>query len=183
MQNPGRFILDASEFRTRLLSMPRNPSIIRFFRYPKLSENAGYGIDKILKWKNLTGKDVLIESNLMISTIIYPLKNSNLFPQSEGINDGINDGNGGINGGINGGNSATNDVNDVNDVNNDVNDVNLEKNLIEILKAGKGLTISEIAASLNVSKSKVDRLIATLKKRGVLKRIGSSKTGYWKVKI
>lgn len=56
MQNPGRFILDASEFRSRVLSMPRNPNIIKFFRYPKLSENAGYGIDKIIKWKELESK-------------------------------------------------------------------------------------------------------------------------------
>ena len=48
MQNPGRFILAADEFRSRILSMPRNPGIIRLFRHPKLSENAGYGIDKIL---------------------------------------------------------------------------------------------------------------------------------------
>ena len=48
MQNPGRFILAADEFRSRILSMPRNLGIIRLFRHPKLSENAGYGIDKIL---------------------------------------------------------------------------------------------------------------------------------------
>jgi len=73
MQNPGRFILDASEFRSRVLSMPRNPSIIKFFRHPKLSENAGYGIDKIIKWKELTGGEVRFESDLLISTVTYPL--------------------------------------------------------------------------------------------------------------
>ena len=35
MQNPGRFILDATEFRSRVLSMPRNPSIIKIVRHPK----------------------------------------------------------------------------------------------------------------------------------------------------
>jgi len=77
MQNPGRFILDASEFRSRVLSMPRNPSIIKFFRHPKLSENAGYGIDKILKWKELTGAEVKFESDLLISTVTYPLAKTN----------------------------------------------------------------------------------------------------------
>ena len=57
MQNPGRFILDADAFRSRILSMPRNPSIIKFFRYPKLAENAVYGIDKIFRWEELTGKN------------------------------------------------------------------------------------------------------------------------------
>ncbi len=77
MQNPGRFILDASEFRSRVLSMPRNPSIIKFFRHPKLSENAGYGIDKIIRWKELTGYDVNFDSDLLISTLTYPLAKSN----------------------------------------------------------------------------------------------------------
>lgn len=73
MQNPGRFILAADEFRSRILSMPRNPSIIRLFRHPKLSENAGYGIDKILGWKKLTGKTVMFDSDMLISTVTYPL--------------------------------------------------------------------------------------------------------------
>ncbi len=72
MQNPGRFILDASEFKNRLLSMPRNPSIIKFFRYPKLSENAGYGIDKIQRWKYLTGEEVTFHSDMLVSTVTYP---------------------------------------------------------------------------------------------------------------
>lgn len=155
MQNPGRFILDASEFRTRLLSMPRNPSIIRFFRHPKLSENAGYGIDKILKWKNLTGKDVLIDSDLMISTITYPFNKSNLSPQNEAINEVINDA------------IKSKD----------------EKKLIEVIKSNNRLTIPEIAKTLTFSKSKVDRLIADLKARGLISRVGSNKTGYWKVTI
>lgn len=73
MQNPGRFILAADEFRSRILSIPRNPGIIRLFRHPRLSENAGYGIDKILGWKKLTGKTVTFESDMLISTVTYPL--------------------------------------------------------------------------------------------------------------
>ena len=73
MQNPGRFILDADEFRSRILSMPRNPSIIKFFRYPKLAENAGYGIEKILHWERLTGKPVIFHSDLLVSTVEYPI--------------------------------------------------------------------------------------------------------------
>lgn len=80
MQNPGRFILDATEFRSRVLSMPRNPSIIKFFRHPKLSENAGYGIDKIIRWKELTGCEVKFNSDLLISTVTYPLAKKQFSP-------------------------------------------------------------------------------------------------------
>ena len=88
MQNPGRFILAADEFRSRILSMPRNPSIIKFFRYPKLSENAGYGIEKILRWKELTGKPVSFRSDLLISTVEYPL--SKAATRNNGENNGEN---------------------------------------------------------------------------------------------
>ena len=94
MQNPGRFILAADEFRSRILSMPRNPGIIRLFRHPKLSENAGYGIDKILGWERLTGKSVTFDSDMLISTVTYPLaatKNSRNVGENNGENGENND--------------------------------------------------------------------------------------------
>lgn len=94
MQNPGRFILDADEFRSRVLSMPRNPSIIRLFRHPKLSENAGYGIDKILGWERFTGKSVTFESDMLISTVTYPLattKDTRNIGENNGENGENND--------------------------------------------------------------------------------------------
>ena len=90
MQNPGRFILDADEFRSRILSMPRNPSIIKFFRYPKLAENAGYGIEKILHWERLTGKPVIFHSDLLVSTVEYPI--SRQLGENNGENSGENNG-------------------------------------------------------------------------------------------
>lgn len=71
-QNPGRFFINLNRLKEQIVSMPRNPSILKFFRYAKLSENAGYGIDKMLKWNNLTGKDIIFTSELAFSTVIYP---------------------------------------------------------------------------------------------------------------
>lgn len=56
--------------------MPRNPSVIKFFRYSKLAENAGYGIDKIIRWEAITGNKVTIHSDLLVSTVEYPLVQS-----------------------------------------------------------------------------------------------------------
>ena len=70
LQNPGRFMFPLSELRSQIHSMPRNPSIIKFFRYAKLGENAGYGIDKMLKWEQQRGK-VDFSSTLVSSTITY----------------------------------------------------------------------------------------------------------------
>ena len=60
-----------SELRTQIHSIPRNPSIIKFFRYAKLGENAGYGIDKMLVWEKLTKGKVEFTSDLVSSTITY----------------------------------------------------------------------------------------------------------------
>ena len=71
LQNPGRFMFPLSELRTQIHSIPRNPSIIKFFRYAKLGENAGYGIDKMLAWEKLTKGKVEFTSDLVSSTITY----------------------------------------------------------------------------------------------------------------
>ncbi len=73
LQNAGRFIIDLNKIKDHLTSMPRNPNIIKFFRYARLSENAGYGIDKMLRWKDLTGQEVRFDSELTYSTVVYPL--------------------------------------------------------------------------------------------------------------
>ena len=46
----------------------------------------------MLRWKSLTGKNVLIKSDLLVSTVVYPLKSSHLSSLNEGINEGINEG-------------------------------------------------------------------------------------------
>lgn len=71
LQNPGRFMFPLSELRTQIHSIPRNPNIIKFFRYAKLGENAGYGIDKMLAWEQLTNGRVEFTSDLVSSTITY----------------------------------------------------------------------------------------------------------------
>ncbi len=158
MQNPGRFILDAAEFRSRVLSMPRNPSIIKFFRHPKLSENAGYGIDKIVKWKELAGGDVKFESDLLISTVTYPLAkaNSRRTEQPKGESDEIND-----------------------EISGEINDE--IKMVLDLLSNNPVLTQPKIALQLRYSERKVNRIIAKLRKLGLLSREGSNKTGRWVV--
>ena len=71
LQNPGRFMFPLSELRTQIHSIPRNSNIIKFFRYAKLGENAGYGIDKMLVWEKLTRGKVEFASDLVCSTITY----------------------------------------------------------------------------------------------------------------
>ena len=150
MQNPGRFILDANEFRSRILSMPRNPSIIKFFRYPKLSENAGYGIEKIVRWEDLTGNAVTFHSDLLVSTVEYPLPKPNAHKTGEknGEKNGENDD---------------------------------KKVIINTIRQNSFITQPKLAEITGFSQRKVNRIIASLRESGKLKRIGKTKGGYWEV--
>ncbi len=153
MQNPGRFVLAADEFRSRILSMPRNPSIIRLFRHPKLSENAGYGIDKILGWEKLTGKSVTFDSDLLISTVTYPLitKDSRNADENNGENNGENG------------------------ENNDENKV------LDIIRKNPSVTQPFIAIQTGFSTRKVNRLIFSLKAKEKIVRVGKTKGGHWEI--
>lgn len=71
LQNPGGFHIPLDRLVSEAISQPRNPSIIKLFRAAKLGENAGYGIDKIRKWTELTGKDVAFNSEITYSTVTY----------------------------------------------------------------------------------------------------------------
>ena len=45
-----------------MYSSSRNPTIAKLFRFAKLSENIGFGINKLMSWKTLTGNDVTIRN-------------------------------------------------------------------------------------------------------------------------
>ena len=61
-----------SELRKQIHSMPRNPILSKLFRFARLSENAGYGIDKMLMWEQKRGK-VDFTDDVVSSTIVFYL--------------------------------------------------------------------------------------------------------------
>ena len=73
-QNPGRFAIDLNLIGKVIISSPRNPGIIKLFRYAKLSENAGYGMTKLLTWEKLTGGKVSVDSDITLSNVIFNRK-------------------------------------------------------------------------------------------------------------
>jgi len=60
--------------------------------------------------------------------------------------------------------------------------VNLtEKNVLEIIKNNVHITQNDIATATQRDKKTVQRAINKLKKLGLIERIGSDKTGHWKI--
>ena len=64
-------------------------------------------------------------------------------------------------------------------VNVPVNDT--EKTVLELIKSNTGITYDDIAAIIKRNRKTVQRAINKLKQLGLIERIGSDKTGHWKI--
>lgn len=70
----------------------------------------------------------------------------------------------------------------VNKVNEPVNDtVYVYVSVFSLIKKDKKITATQMSEHLQVSLSTVKRKIKQLKIKGIIERVGSDKTGYWKV--
>ena len=58
-----------------------------------------------------------------------------------------------------------------------------EKQIIDLISEDPGYTAAEMADKMSVSRISVNKYIGSLKKKGVIERIGSDRKGYWKVKL
>lgn len=56
-----------------------------------------------------------------------------------------------------------------------------EKNIIDLIKKQKDISISEIMLNTGFSRPTVTRSIDSLKKKGLLVRVGAKKNGYWEI--
>lgn len=154
-QNPGSFPVNLKILGQTIVSQPRNPNILRFFKLARLSENGGYGIDKILNWKKLTGCAVAIDSDITKSEVRFELPIS--VNQRQSTSE-----------------STPKGVNDVNSP--------LATAVMALIVANNSISIAEIASSTGKSRRNIDRVIESLKKLGKLTRVGSARSGSWKVR-
>ncbi len=60
--NAGSFPIPPEKMYGTMYSSARNPTIAKLFRFAKLSENVGFGISKLMSWKELTGNEVTIRN-------------------------------------------------------------------------------------------------------------------------
>ena len=72
--NAGSFPISIEHLSTSMISKPRNPTIAKLFRFVKLAENAGFGIDKMKSWKQLTGNEVTIQNEIDYVTVTFDIK-------------------------------------------------------------------------------------------------------------
>ena len=53
--------------------------------------------------------------------------------------------------------------------------------IIRLMKANPGITVSEVAKTIQISRTGADKNIQILKRAGYIKRIGPAKGGHWEV--
>lgn len=62
--NPGAMPQPLEVMENSFESQPRNPIISKLFRLAHLSENLGYGLRKLKRWKEVTGRPMHIEATI-----------------------------------------------------------------------------------------------------------------------
>jgi len=56
-----------------------------------------------------------------------------------------------------------------------------EELIISLIKENKDITFNKIVENIKISRKTVDIYIRRLKKKGIIKRVGSNRNGYWEV--
>lgn len=135
------------------ISKPRNRVLMRVFKDAGMVEQLGSGVSRIL---SAYDKSVFhFTPNYLVVT----------FPFAEGFTTPNVDESGVVNGDING-------------------DVNSSKNLatiLELINKNPTITQGEITTETGIPTRTVSRAVKKLRDEGVLQRVGSAKTGHWKV--
>ena len=57
----------------------------------------------------------------------------------------------------------------------------LEQKILQLIKADSNITVAEIATTVGVSTTSINNALKTLKEKSLIKRVGSNKTGHWKL--
>jgi len=151
----------------------KNPVIASFFRNIGYADNLGSGTRKLFKYSKLySGKDP-------------EFKESDIFRISVPLNEiGLidTDGNnilGEINGGIN---TESGEINgEINIENEKIKLSEMELKVLTAIKKDSHVRRSDLLISLNIGKGTLDRALKKLKEVNLIERVGSNKTGYWKV--
>lgn len=176
-QNPGRFAVRISDKPGKVKSMPRNPNIIALFRFARQGENAGYGIDKILRWTQLTGRSVDFESDISSSTLTYSLPTAESGQKGGQISSGHPS------------NTPDSQCNKPTDSRNEQvvrnggqkqGDVTRAK-IVAAMRNKPEISRKELSESIGISPSAIQKHIEYLKGAEIIIRLGSDRKGLWKV--
>lgn len=116
------------------------------------SENAGYGIDKMLMWEQKRGK-VDFTDDVVSSTIIFYFERDDVRFSVSGTQDGTQE----------------------------KSSQKTPQKILELVKEDAYITTQRMADLIGIDRSNVARAIKKLQLQGILRRVGPDKGGYWEI--
>ena len=166
-QNPGKIVVDMNHLRDRYQSAPRNPTILKLFRYTKISDNAGYGMDKIYSWERLTGEKVDIETDTMHTDVTYwrPKIGTSIKRREE---DNL-------------GSNSSGTTQKTTQKSTQGTTLKMRDRILRIVKSSPTLTIQEVADLCGLTYDGAKYHFTALRKAGKLERTGGDNGGIWVV--
>ena len=151
--NPGCLPKDLEDILKEDFSYPRNKTVAKIFRFIRLSETIGNGFHKMIDgWKSYYQVEPVIEGSFDYYKITFPVVQKTVEKSGEKVGRKWGEKLG-----------------------------RTEINILEIISKDKFVTIEELAKTIQLGTTAVENNIAKLKKKGLLKRIGSAKGGYWEI--
>ena len=148
------------------VSHPRNSVLMRIFLKLGIVEHTGHGIPKIIQ---KYGKEAFDVHDRYINVVI-PFNKQVLVVSPKKLVQTYDE-------------QAGNDKVSNNDFNPQIKLTNIERLFVLQLTNNADASYDEIASNLGVSRSTISRLLASLKGKGCIKRVGTNKGGYWKILI
>ena len=172
--NAGSFPVPVERLGKGMLSIPRNPTIAKLFRFAKLAENVGFGIDKLKSWEQLTGNDVTfhggIESVCLTLGLIRfnesEIKNNPMDSQSKKVTENV---------------TAKLKENEIKTPNKTPNktSISIQKKILQTIKNNPDTTRKKLAEILRITDDSAKYHFQNMIHKGIIKREGSKKTGQW----
>ncbi|MCL2522168.1 MAG: putative DNA binding domain-containing protein [Erysipelotrichales bacterium] len=144
-------------------SLPRNREIMRVFVDMELGEHLGSGMQRIMSiYKE---DDFVISPNFVTAVFKYDERVLKLLSRDKTVNE-----------------SSTNYQRTTNELSTILARLNkTQKRILELISGNEFIKIAVLAADLGISTRAIDKNVKQLKDKGLLKRIGDAKNGYYKV--
>ena len=139
---------------------PKNPPISKVFREIRLADELGSVMRNTYKYTKMYsgGEPQFVEGDVFRITIpLSEVATATVGPSSNPLN--------------------------AEKINGEINLSDVDKKILAVIRNNPHIKRPDIISSLDIGKSTLDRSLKKLKDAGLLKRIGSNKTGYWKVLI
>ena len=162
--NPGRLPKDLESIMKEDFTQPRNPIIARAFRVLKLAESAGSGFEKMFTgWQSHYKNIPEVEGGLDFYKITFYTRSAPVETVEKG----------GQKGGQKSGQKSGQKL----------SLTTRQADVMHLILDKPDITRKEMAGSLGINESAIQKHVEKLKEKGVIERIGGDRGGYWKVLV